>query len=109
MPHAELKHSSDLDFDAQAIFAAIEDTINARDPNAGECKCRAYPTDVYHHTHILISVSLLPKNHRDEAFTAALIRDLQAVIKAQLKQTCYFSLLVEYSLKTYVTNQHVVA
>ncbi|MDA9008462.1 hypothetical protein N9K16_00720 [Alphaproteobacteria bacterium] len=107
MPHAELKYSSDLDFDAQAIFVAIEDTINARDPNAGECKCRAYPTDVYHHSHILISVSLLPKAHRDDAFTAALIKELESAIKVHLKQTCYFSLLVEYSLKTYITNQHV--
>ena len=107
MPHAEIKHSSDLEFDAQAIFQAIEDTINALDPKAGECKCRAYPTDSYHHSHILIEVSLLPKAHRDEAFTATLIDDLERTIKSHLRQQCYFSLLVAYSLKSYVTNEFV--
>ena len=108
MPHAELKHSSDLDFDAQAIFKTIEDTINDHDSGSGECKCRAYPSDSFHHSHLLVEVSLLPKPHRDEAFTAALLADLEQAIKAHLKQRCYFSLLVAYSLKSYVTNEHLV-
>jgi hypothetical protein len=108
MPHAELKYSADLEIDAQAIFKTIEDTINEHDAGSGQCKCRAYPSAEFHHTHILISISMLPKPHRDDAFTEALINDLETKIKSRLEQNFFFSLLLEYSLKTYVTNEHRV-
>ena len=108
MPHAELKYSSDLEIDAEAILAGIETAILEHDSGAGACKGRAYPTGRFHHTHITISVALLTKPHRDDAFSQALLSDLESRIKAQLHQTCEFSLGLSYSTPFYVTNTHTV-
>ncbi|MDW4551566.1 hypothetical protein R5H32_19655 [Defluviimonas sp. D31] len=109
MPHAEIKHSADLGFDAEKLFRTIEDTILRHDPNSGECKCRAYPAARYRHTHCLVSVSLLRKPHRDAAFTAALLADLDAAITAELAQPCFFSLGLSYSDDAYITRSHTPA
>ncbi|NVK13430.1 MAG: hypothetical protein HWE35_04555 [Rhodobacteraceae bacterium] len=106
MPHAELKYSSDLDIDAKAILAEIETVILEHDSGAGACKGRAYPAGQYHHSHITISVALLTKPHRDEAFSRSLLADLESRIKARLHQPCEFSLGLSYSTPFYVTNFH---
>ncbi len=108
MPHCELHYSDNLNLDAEAILARVESVINAHDPDAHECKGRAYPTKIYHRPHLKVTVSLLTKAHRDDAFTKALMADLERQIKSELQQSCYFSLLVEYSPAYYVTNEHLV-
>lgn len=106
MPHAELKFSSDLELDAAAILAQIEQTILTHDDGSGACKGRAYPTDIYHHTHVLVTISMLTKAHRDADFTRALLNDLETAIKAHIAQPCYFSLALDYTTDRYVTNEH---
>lgn len=106
MPHADLKYSDDLNIDAPAILAEIEETILSHDNGSGACKGRAYPAAHYHHTHILIEVSMLSKPHRDATFTDRLITELERRIKARLNQPCAFSLAVRYSSGGYVTNLH---
>jgi hypothetical protein len=106
MPHAELKYSSDLNIDAPAMLREIEAVILEHDGGAGECKGRAYPTDLYHHTHIAMSVSLLPKAHRDAAFLQALLDDLEHRLKSRISQPCAFSLGLNFSGAAYVTNMH---
>lgn len=106
MPHAEIKHSSDLHIDARALLKTIEATIAARDPGAGACKGRAYPTDVFHHTHILIHVSMLPKAHRDNDWTTAMLAELEQAVKAHIMEPCAFSLMVEFSPQSYVTHAY---
>ncbi|WP_264211063.1 hypothetical protein [Leisingera thetidis] len=108
MPHAELKYSSDLEIDAAAILAEIEAVILEHDSGAGACKGRAYPAGQYHHSHITVSVALLTKPHRDEAFSRALLASLESRIKARLTQACVFSLGLSYSTPFYVTNFHAV-
>ena len=108
MPHAEIKFSSDLQINFKELFSAIETTINEHDSSAGVCKCRAYPSQIYLHTHILVTVSMLTKSHRDEVFTKKLSDDLETEIKKHLKQDCYFSFLLEYNPTQYVTNSHKV-
>lgn len=107
MPHAELKYSSDLTFDPIAVLQVIEATILEHDSGAGECKGRAYPTDLFHHSHCLISVSMLRKPHRDASFTARMLAALEAATSALLKEPCFFSLVLEYSPVTYVTQAHL--
>lgn len=107
MPHAEVKHSADLEFDAEGLFRTIEETILKHDPASGECKCRAYPAARYRHTHCLVSVSMLTRPHRDAAFTRALLRDLEAEVRAHLAQPCFFSLGIAYSDDAYITTQHM--
>lgn len=105
MPHAELKYSADLQLDARAILAAIETSILTHDPDSGACKGRAYPTDQFHHSHLLVSISMLTKPHRNKAFSTALISDLEAVLKGYLKQGCFFSLSLTFSDDLYITNE----
>ncbi len=106
MPHAELKYSADLDIDATAILAAIEQVILEHDPGAGACKGRAYPTQQWHHSHVTISVALLTKPHRNEAFSQALLTALEHRVKARISVPCEFSLGLTYSTPFYVTNRH---
>ena len=106
MPHAELKYSADLDLDAAAILAAVERVIQRHDAGSGECKGRVYPAAVFHHTHVILSLSLLTKPHRDEAFTRALLTDVEQAVKAMIGQRCFFSLALDYSDAYYVTNVH---
>lgn len=104
MPHAELKYSADLALDAATILAEIEDTILRHDNGAGACKGRAYPAEVFHHTHVILTLSLLTKPHRDAAFTQALMADVEAVVKARLPAPCHFSFGLDYSTGAYITH-----
>lgn len=108
MPHAELKYSCDLEIDADAILAEIESIILEHDSGAGACKGRAYPAQLFHHTHLMVSIALLTKPHRDETFSLALLADLESRIKQRLHQPCEFSLSLSYSTPFYVTNSHTV-
>ncbi|OBT08316.1 hypothetical protein A9267_11470 [Shewanella sp. UCD-FRSSP16_17] len=108
MPHVEIKYSDNLTFNTQDIFDDVEVIINQKDASAGVCKSRAYPCSEYKHTHILITISLLTKPHRDEQFTLELSAELEHAIKRHLKQSLYFSLNIEYSGAYYTTNVHQV-
>lgn len=108
MPHVEIKYSDNLDIDTNEIFNVVETIINKCDMSAGECKSRAYPCNQYKYSHILITISLLTKSHRDKAFTQNLSIEIESAIKAHLKQSLYFSLNIEYSLEYYTTNIHRV-
>ncbi|OUR61182.1 hypothetical protein A9Q74_10355 [Colwellia sp. 39_35_sub15_T18] len=108
MPHVEIKYSDNLDIDINKIFDAVEKIINKNDLSAGECKSRAYPCSQYKYSHILITVSLLTKPHRDKVFTHNLSAEIEKAIKVHLKQSLYFSLNIEYSLDYYTTNIHSV-
>lgn len=108
MPHVEVKYSDNIEMDVDKIFDTIENTINSHDNSAGVCKSRAYPCSQYKHTHLLVTISLLSKKHRDKTFTEKLSNDIEKVIKAHLKQNLYFSLNIEYSLAYYTTNMHIV-
>jgi hypothetical protein len=94
MPHCEIHFSDNLRVDAEATLALVEEVINSHDENAHECKGRAYPASKFHRTHIKVTVSLLPKPHRDEVFTKALMVDLENKIKQTLSQSCFFSLQI---------------
>lgn len=108
MPHVEIKYSDNLNIDTKGIFDVIEDVINNKDSSAGACKSRAYPCSEYKHSHVLVTISLLTKPHRDKTFTLELSKELEGAIKQHLKQSLYFSLSIEYSLAYYTTNIHRV-
>jgi len=52
-----------------------------------------------------VTVSLLTQPHRDEAFSKALMTDVEELVKSYLSAPCYFSLSLQYSSPTYVTNR----
>ncbi|MEL6449877.1 MAG: hypothetical protein AAFQ19_01355 [Pseudomonadota bacterium] len=103
MPHCALSYSSDLDIDARAILAEVEACILRHDAEAGVTKGRAYPAPVFLHTHLKASVALLAKPHRGAAFTAALQRDLVALMGAHLPRPCWLSVDITYSTAMYHT------
>lgn len=105
MPHAEIKYSDDLRIDSAAILAEIEAIIQRHDSGAGACKGRAYPTSEYHHSHVTVSVNLLVKPHRDDAFSAALLSALEQAVSARLPRPCEFSFGLHYSTPHYVTRR----
>lgn len=107
MPHAELKYSSDLNLDAEALLRDVERIILAHDAGSGKCKGRAYPADNFNHSHCLLNVSMLSKTHRDSVFTKALLRDLEAEMSRHLHQICFLSLGIQYSDENYITTEHV--
>ncbi|MEC4727223.1 hypothetical protein HWQ46_16885 [Shewanella sp. D64] len=108
MPHVEIKYSDNLDIDFDKIFDVVEAVINESDMSAGECKSRAYPCSQYKYPHILVTISLLTKPHRDKIFTQKLSEEIERSIKMHLKQSLYFSLNIEYSQSYYTTNMHLV-
>jgi 5-carboxymethyl-2-hydroxymuconate isomerase len=109
MPHIEIKYSNDLVLNTQKIFDDVELIINQKDASAGECKSRAYPCSQYKYPHLLITVSLLTKTHRDKVFSQDLSVAIETAIKYHLKKSCYFSLNLEYNSDYYTTNIHHVA
>ncbi len=106
MPHAELRYSDDLSLDPGAVLSRIEEVLQAHDAGSGECKGRAYPAAVFHHTHCLVTISLLAKPHRNAAFIAALGADLEQAIKALIPEPCFFTLDISFSSQIYITNRH---
>jgi len=108
MPHVEIKYSENLNLDIENIFDVVEEIINKHDVSAGVCKSRAYPCSQYKYSHILVTISLLSKPHRNKIFTQKLSEEIEVSIKKQLKQSLYFSLNIEYSQSYYTTNIHLV-
>lgn len=108
MPHVEIKYSDNLTIDTHDIFDAVEKVINSADISSGECKSRAYACTQYKYSHMLVTVSLLTKPHRDKVFTDKLSKEIEQAVKAHLNQSLYFSLNIEYSLDYYTTNIHLV-
>ncbi|NIZ60908.1 hypothetical protein DL239_07965 [Sedimentitalea sp. CY04] len=107
MPHAEIKYSTNLTVDAPAILAAIESVILDHDSGAGDCKGRGYPTSHYYHSHVHISIAVLAKPHRDEAFFKALLSKLETRIKAMIPEACYVSVELELLSAYYSAGPHI--
>lgn len=106
MPQVELKYSDDLKINPNHIFDLIEEIINKIDPSSGECKSRAYPAPFYKHTHMLITIAMLEKPHRNEAFSDDLMVALVTDIKGCIPKGAHFSLSLNYNLKNYITRSN---
>jgi hypothetical protein len=104
MPHAEIKYSADMTLDTQAMMGLIEKTIANHDSGAGAVKSRAYKIDDFHHTHVIVNITVLPKAHRDADFMNALLADLSAGLKAVVDQPCAFSLELSFNGPYYHTD-----
>jgi 5-carboxymethyl-2-hydroxymuconate isomerase len=104
MPQINMNYSNDIKtIDFHKLFKDMEVTINEHDSTAGICKSRAYPTDIYHHTHIDISVLLIKKKHRDENFMRQLQEKLILVCKNHVPLNCLYSINLIFSGDYYFT------
>lgn len=107
MPQVDLSYSADIALDAPALLAAIEAEILRLDPTAGDSKGRAQRVKEYHHSHVFLTVQLLPKPHRDDAYSQRLLRALDTLVALHLTQSCALSIRLAYSLSPYVTREFV--
>ena len=84
MPQADLKYTADLKLDAPKLMADIETLMTRHDSGAGAVKARAYPAEIFQHTHFLLELVILNKQHRDAAFRKALVDDLAILVDSHL-------------------------
>ena len=105
MPHARLEYSANLEIDAAAILTEIEAIILSHDSGAGETKGRAYPAEIFNHTHFKVEVALLAKPHRNMAFMAALQGELAAALAKHLPRPCWLSVDLVFSGPGYHTEK----
>ena len=103
MPHCDLNYSSDLSINAAPLLAAVEAIIQRHDAGAGDTKGRAYPAEVFYHTHMKVTVGLLDKPHRDAAFMAALRTEIFDTVAAQMPRPCWLSVDLVFSGANYQT------
>jgi hypothetical protein len=105
MPQLDLKYSNDLTIDTKKLFFEIEQAISQQDNGAGMCKCRAYPTEQFHHSHILCQISVLPKAHRNEQFMQTLLKEIKGIVKNYTPDGCYYAVELLFSSRYYITAQ----
>jgi len=103
MPHLEIKYSADIQLNVEFLFDQIESAINQLDSSAGVCKSRAYAAQSYKHSHVMIEVWLLPKQHRNQAFTHALLKEIKDCVMRQITNGCYVSVQLYYRDTNYAT------
>lgn len=103
MPQVDLDYSADIALDAPALLAAIEAEILRQDPTAGDSKGRAQRVEEFHHSHVFLTVQLLPKPHRDDAYSQRMLGALDTLLAGHLTQSCAVSIRLAYSLAPYVT------
>ncbi|WP_052071916.1 hypothetical protein [Sphingopyxis sp. MWB1] len=101
MPQADLYITGDQRIDAVAALQAVERTILALDPGAGACKGRAHSIADYHHSHMLLSLSTLPKPHRDDAFADTLATNLAAALQPHTAPGASLHIHIRFDLTHY--------
>ncbi|CTQ55810.1 hypothetical protein LP7551_04357 [Roseibium album] len=101
MPQADLYFTSDQTLDAAGLLSNIEETIRKFDDTSGLCKGRAHRAMDYHHSHILLRLSMLPKDHRDDAFANELGQKLAGLLQSAAKVPCAINVQVRFDLVHY--------
>lgn len=103
MPQADLFFTADKPLHAREILAQIQGVIAGFDTTAGACKGRAHPISDYHHSHVLLRLSMLPKPHRDDAYAAELGRRLMELLKQHVAAPCIVNVQIRFDLVHYTT------
>ncbi len=96
MPQIDVKYSNDVDIDLESLFSTIAVSIADLDQHSGECKCRAYPTNTFQTSNVLINISLLKKPHRDEGFMNRLLERLNENCPEFIASKCAFSIQIKF-------------
>ncbi|QUS34802.1 hypothetical protein [Falsirhodobacter algicola] len=97
MPQADLYYTADQTL--TDILPEIERTIAAFDAGAGTTKGRAHAVGHYHHSHVLLQLSMLPKAHRDAAYAADLGARLAEVIRPHVTAPSAVAVNIRFDLE----------
>ena len=104
MPHIEIKCSSDIEIDSDAVFQTIETQVNQFDPSCGDCKSRFYRAEDYRHSHIKVDAHFLEKPNRDRQYIEAMLQIISDVIKPCIPKETWLSIEFHFS-KYYITEK----
>lgn len=107
MPQVDLKYSNDIKINDSDLFQAVEQCINELDDGAGCCKCRAYPSSSYLHSHVFLTVSIIDKPHRDEDFMRELLQSLRDLGKSFISTEYHFSVEVKFLSQYYESSNGI--
>ncbi len=105
MPHLEIHLTKDIKVDLDVLFAAVETILNEFDQTAGVCKSRAYIAEYYKHSHVMINLYLLPKKHRDDAYSKNLLDHLKEYVRGYIPFDSYLSLQIYFRDEYYLTQE----
>lgn len=103
MPQADLYFSADQTLPPVETLQAIQTVISGFDTASGLCKGRAHPVADYLNSHVFLSLSMLPKPHRDEAFARELGGRLAEALKAVASADCTINVQIRFDLIHYTT------
>lgn len=101
MPQADLHYTADLTPDACAVLSRIEEVIHAFDDHAGTCKGRAQRVEDFHHSHMLLRLSMLPKDHRDATYAAELSERLVDLLAKSARGSFVANVQIRFDLEHY--------
>lgn len=103
MPQADIYHTVDISLPAREILAQIETVVKDHDSGAGQCKGRTHSISEFHHSHIYLTLSLLPKPHRDAAYAADLGGKLGALLQPHLPAGTTAAVNIRFDLAHYTS------
>ncbi len=106
MPQLEVQYSGDLDIDAKDILVSVEAAIKDHDSGTGNVKGRALKADDFHHSGIMLTLSLAKRPNRDDAFMSELAAKLGDLLKSKISQPCNVSLTVQFLPQFHVSQEH---
>ncbi|MFC7378902.1 hypothetical protein [Brevundimonas sp. GCM10030266] len=105
MPQADLYYSADQTLAPVETLQAIQTVIGDFDTASGVCKGRAHRVADFLHSHVFLSLSMLPKPHRDEAFARELGARLAEALKGVAGADCTINVQIRFDLIHYTTVQ----
>lgn len=101
MPQADLHYTADQSLNAPALLAEIERIIHANDDTSGYCKGRGHRIEAFHHSHLLLRLSMLPKPHRDADYARDLGAKLATALQTQATAPCAVNVQIRFDLEHY--------
>lgn len=103
MPQADIYFSADQSLPAEQVLAEIERAIRAFDSGAGACKGRAHPIAESHHSHVYLTLSMLPKPHRDDSYASELGAQLCDLLAGYSANDAALGVNIRFDLQHYTT------
>ena len=101
MPHADLFYTADQPVKAAPLLAEIEALLAGYDTSAGQCKGRGHRVEEYHHSHVHLRISLLPKAHRSADWARELGERLAQCLKPHAKVGTAVTVNITFDLQHY--------
>ena len=102
MPQADLYYSADQDLSVRECLAEIERVISGLDSRAGTTKGRGHRIEDFHHSHVYLVVSMLPKPDRDAAYASKVGNALSDALRARLHEGSQLNVNIRFDLEHYV-------